>query len=67
MPPRLLDTQICPHCKAELPDPVPRVCPECGGSLQKRYLEAGCLTSKPVFLLAAGGATWFAQALLGAL
>lgn len=67
MTPRLIEAETCPHCKAELPEPMPRVCPECGGSLQKRYLEAGCLTSKPLFLVAAGGATWFAAALAGAL
>lgn len=66
MSPRLLETETCPHCKAALPAPTPRVCPECGGSLQKRYLEAGCLSSKPMLLLAAGGAAWFARALVDA-
>ncbi|QDU68305.1 hypothetical protein [Engelhardtia mirabilis] len=51
MSPRILDLETCPHCKARLPRPTPRVCPECAGSLQKRYLSSGCLTSKPMLLL----------------
>jgi predicted amidophosphoribosyltransferase len=55
MSPRILDTRRCPHCKADLPDPTPRVCPSCGGSLQQRHLKIGCLTSAPkLFLIAAG-------------
>ena len=47
MSPRILDTKRCPHCKEVLPEPTPRVCPACGGSIQKRFLSAGCLTSAP--------------------
>jgi predicted amidophosphoribosyltransferase len=49
--PRVLEIDRCPHCKAELPSPTPRVCPGCGGSLQKRYLESGCLSSRPLLML----------------
>jgi len=49
----------CPHCNAELPEPKPRVCADCGGSLQQRYLTAGCLTSAPKLLLFAL-ASWYA-------
>jgi hypothetical protein len=54
MSPRILDLDRCRHCKAELERPTPRVCPACGGSLQKRHLALGCLTSAPppVLLLA---------------
>lgn len=55
MSPRILDTDRCPHCDAELPKETPRVCPSCGGSLQQRYLSAGCLSSKPILLLVAAG------------
>lgn len=60
MSPRVLETRRCPHCKAELSEPTPRVCPTCGGSIQKRFLSAGCLTSAPppvilVCVLAFGG------------
>lgn len=51
MPPRLIEAENCPHCGKELPDPKPRVCPECMGSLQKRYLQTGCLTSAPKLIL----------------
>ncbi len=51
MSPRILDVRHCPHCEAELPQPVPRVCPACAGSIQKRYLSTGCLTSKPLIAL----------------
>ena len=54
MSPRILDTRQCPHCKAQLEPPTPRVCPVCGGSLQQRYLKLGCLTSAPRLLLLAG-------------
>jgi len=57
MSPRVLDTGRCPHCKAELARPTPRSCPSCGGSLQKRYLASGCLTSAPKLLLL-GGLLW---------
>jgi predicted amidophosphoribosyltransferase len=49
--PRIQEQSICRHCKAELPHPTPRTCPECGGSLQQRYLQSGCLTSKPLLAL----------------
>jgi hypothetical protein len=52
MPPRILDLDRCKHCKAELPHPTPRVCPTCGGSLQRRHLAIGCLTSAPPPLIA---------------
>jgi len=55
MSPRILDTRRCPHCKAELPDPTPRMCPSCGGSLQHRHLRMGCLTTAPKVVLVAGG------------
>ena len=55
MTPRILEFDRCPHCEAELPEETPRTCPTCGGSLQQRYLEAGCLSSKPMlFLIGAG-------------
>lgn len=50
----------CPHCKAEVPKDHGRLCIECGGSLQKRYLSIGCLTSKPLILIAAGLSMWLA-------
>jgi predicted amidophosphoribosyltransferase len=66
MSPRVLDTRTCPHCKAALPEPTPRSCPACGGSLQQRHLAAGCLTSAPkLFLLAAFAAG--VRVLLGSL
>jgi hypothetical protein len=52
MSPRILDTQTCPHCGVALARPTPRTCPSCAGSLQKRYLSTGCLTSRPMLLLA---------------
>lgn len=51
MSPRILDVERCPHCKAALPKPPPRACPECGGSLQKRFLSIGCLSSAPPLFL----------------
>ena len=48
--PRVLDVKRCPHCGAELENPPPRVCTECGGSLQQRFLQAGCLSSSPVLI-----------------
>lgn len=53
MSPRIEKYALCPHCKVELRGPTPRVCPACGGSLQKRFLKWGCLTSAPPILLAA--------------
>jgi predicted amidophosphoribosyltransferase len=53
--PRIIDTDRCPHCGEELPEETPRVCPHCGGSLQQRYLQTGCLTSKPLLVLLAAG------------
>ncbi|MAF64249.1 MAG: hypothetical protein CMJ84_01135 [Planctomycetes bacterium] len=47
----MIEEERCPHCGAELGGEKPRVCPQCGGSLQRRYLRAGCLSSKPVGLL----------------
>ncbi|MBL6722096.1 MAG: hypothetical protein ISQ08_11870 [Planctomycetes bacterium] len=62
--PRLIDARRCPHCGEDLPPEVPRTCSSCGGSLQQRYLKAGCLTSAPgwVFLV---GAAWSALHALG--
>lgn len=51
MSPRLIKERRCPHCRVELDREIPRVCPECGGSLQRRYLKAGCLSTKPLGLL----------------
>jgi len=56
MSPRVIETKRCPHCKAVLPQPTPRVCPSCAGSLQKRFLTLGCLTSAPPIVLAMLGA-----------
>jgi hypothetical protein len=55
MSPRIQKARQCPHCRAVLPQPTPRVCPECAGSLQKRFLSCGCLTSAPPVLLAVWG------------
>ena len=55
MSPRILELDTCPHCRGPLPKPTPRVCPKCMGSIQKRYLSTGCLTSKPMLLLFAAG------------
>lgn len=52
----------CPHCKAEVPPDHGPVCVECGGSLQKRYLSIGCLTSKPVVIFALLVPWWGAKA-----
>lgn len=49
--PRILKTKTCPHCGADLDQPPPRVCPTCGGSIQQRYLKAGCLHSGPVIFV----------------
>ena len=61
--PRLLDTKYCPACRAKLPQPTPRFCPECAQSMQKRFLSWGCLTSAPPLVLFALGALWLARAL----
>ena len=58
MSPRILKTGSCPHCHAKLEQPTPRVCPACGGSLQQRFLKAGCLSSAPKLLLF-GAALWW--------
>lgn len=58
MAPRLIQEDRCPHCDFELPDPKPRVCPACAGSLQVRYLKKGCLTSKPLVLVFGLGLLW---------
>jgi hypothetical protein len=55
MSPRILEVDRCPHCKSPLAKPTPRVCPACGGSLQKRFLTAGCLSSAPPIVLVAWG------------
>lgn len=60
---RLIDDPRCPHCDAELPEPKPRLCPRCAGSLQRRYLRAGCLTSAPKLLLYACALWWLAERL----
>lgn len=51
MSPKLIEDGRCPHCGTNLGEPKPRVCPDCMGSLQKRYLAAGCLTSAPKLIL----------------
>ena len=61
MSPRLIDARHCPHCKAELGEPTPRVCPKCGGSLQQRFLKAGCLSSAPKLLLLGAGLWWLVR------
>lgn len=53
---RILKTKTCPHCRAALELPTPRVCPVCGGSLQQRFFTAGCLSSAPPVILLALGA-----------
>jgi predicted amidophosphoribosyltransferase len=53
---RILKTKTCPHCRAALAAPTPRVCPVCGGSLQQRFFTAGCLSSAPPVLALALGA-----------
>ncbi len=49
--PRLIASPFCPHCKAKLPVPKPAACPNCGGSINQRFLKVGCLTSAPPLLL----------------
>jgi hypothetical protein len=58
MSPRLLLVDDCPHCREKLPERGLRTCPGCGGSLQQRYLRAGCLSSSPVLLVFALAAAW---------
>jgi predicted amidophosphoribosyltransferase len=53
--PRLIDSPYCPHCKAKLPDPKPRACPNCAASINQRFLKIGCLTSAPPLILCALG------------
>jgi len=53
---RILKTKTCPHCRAALEQPTPRVCPVCGGSLQQRFFTAGCLSSAPPLIAIALGA-----------
>jgi len=48
--PRLIEQDECPHCGHKLPDPKPRACPECMGSLQQRFLRAGCLSAAPILV-----------------
>lgn len=64
MSPRLVADALCPHCKAKLPEPKPRVCPECAGSLQQRYLRAGCITSAPKLLLVGAALVWLVRELV---
>ncbi len=59
--PRLIPDKHCPHCGALLPDPKPRTCPQCMGSLQQRFLRYGCLSSAPLLVCAAAGAWWLAR------
>ena len=61
--PRLIPDKFCPHCRARLPEPKPRACTECGGSLQQRFLRAGCLSSAPGLAIA----LWAGWALLRSL
>ena len=55
MSPRIVTSKRCPHCRVALPTPTPRVCPQCAGSLQKRFLSLGCLTSAPPAIVALVG------------
>ena len=50
---RVLDVDKCPHCGFEFEGETPRMCPSCGGSVQKRYLSCGCLSSAPAGMLLA--------------
>jgi predicted amidophosphoribosyltransferase len=61
MSPRLVEGDRCPHCGAAVATPKPRVCPQCAGSLQQRYLKAGCLSSAPKLLLFAFAAAWLVR------
>jgi len=59
--PRLIEERRCPHCGARLPEPRPRACPTCAGSLQQRYLKAGCLSSAPPLAALALGLRWLLE------
>ena len=63
MSPRILPLKHCPRCREPLPKPPPRVCENCGASIQHRYLSWGCLTSAPPVLLAAAALGWLARML----
>jgi len=63
--PRLIRERRCPHCGHELAEPRPRVCPTCGGSLQQRYLRAGCLSSAPPLIALALGLRWLLEQFAG--
>jgi hypothetical protein len=63
MPP-LIPDKHCPHCGERLPEPKPRTCPSCMGSLQQRFLRFGCLSSAPLVLAAAASSWWLARAAL---
>lgn len=58
--PRILKAKRCPHCGAPLEQPPQRVCTSCGGSLQQRYLQAGCFSSSPVLFALVGAGALFA-------
>ena len=58
--PRIIEGKHCPHCRSKLPEPKPRACPECGGSLHQRFLKAGCLSSAPVVFLLIFAGAWAA-------
>lgn len=60
---RILDVPRCPHCKTELAKPTPRMCPSCGGSLQKRHLAIGCLTSAPPLIAIVVGVAYVLRGL----
>jgi predicted amidophosphoribosyltransferase len=60
--PKLIDERRCPHCGAQLPEPKPRMCPVCAGSLQVRFLKYGCLSSAPKLIALAVGLWWLCRA-----
>ncbi|MFT5049193.1 MAG: putative amidophosphoribosyltransferase [Chlamydiales bacterium] len=59
--PKLIDKDSCPHCGKALPDPKPRICPECMGSIQQRHLALGCVSSGPALVLLGLGLHWLIQ------
>ena len=62
--PRLIDQDHCPHCGADQGQEArPRVCRECGGSLQQRHLRFGCLHSGPALVLVGWGLWWLSKLL----